>query len=268
MSHLSNEIKQLQQVELEILLEFKRICEKYNLTYFLVAGTLLGAVRHQGFIPWDDDVDVAMYREDFEIFKKVCKKELPKEYFLQTRETDPNYFMQIIRIRKHDTYVCENIFEHLNFHKGIYIDIFILEKMPKSDFLCDWIFKLQCALTDSVKLKLGLEVTYERTNKLRRFIFKIMQKMPLKLLYKVQDALLYFLHHLYCKCHYATLSGRHGYPREVYQKEWLEPPVTLIFEGHEFSVPAQWDKVLCNMYGDDYMKIPQKKEVHFTYFEL
>ena len=90
---MDQKLRQLQLVELEILNEFVRICDEYKLQYFLVGGTLLGAVRHQGFIPWDDDIDVAMPRQDYDSFAEICAKELKRQYFYQSADTDPNYFL-------------------------------------------------------------------------------------------------------------------------------------------------------------------------------
>ena len=82
---------ELQEVEFQLLKTFVEFCEKHNLKYFLVGGSALGAVRHQGFIPWDDDVDVALPREDYDRFIELGKKEFTGDVFLQTYETDPNY---------------------------------------------------------------------------------------------------------------------------------------------------------------------------------
>jgi lipopolysaccharide cholinephosphotransferase len=88
MSNSWTTLRDVQKVQLEILLEFDRICRKHGLKYLLFAGTLLGAVRHKGFIPWDDDIDVCMLRGDYERFLTVCKDELSAELFLQTTDTD------------------------------------------------------------------------------------------------------------------------------------------------------------------------------------
>lgn len=86
-----NDLRKMQLIELEMLLELDRICRKHNIIYFLSAGTVLGAVRHKGFIPWDDDLDTRMSRSEFEKFCKVCETELDtSRFFLQTDKTDPN----------------------------------------------------------------------------------------------------------------------------------------------------------------------------------
>lgn len=96
-------IRELQLTELQMLKAFDQICRKYNIKYIIDAGTLLGAVRYGGFIPWDDDVDVRMLRDEYERFCKACKKELNTDYFLQNNETDPGYRWGYARLLKNDT---------------------------------------------------------------------------------------------------------------------------------------------------------------------
>ena len=101
-------LRRLQQTEFEILKEFDRICKKHNIQYFLDSGTALGAARHKGFIPWDDDIDVGMLRSDYEHFLEICPKELEQKYFLQTIETDPGCPCLFAKIRKNGTIYQEN----------------------------------------------------------------------------------------------------------------------------------------------------------------
>lgn len=111
------------------------ICEKHDITYFLAYGTLLGAVRHKGFIPWDDDVDIAMPRDDYNRFKKVCKTELDEQYILQNHETEPSYWQGIsqIKVRKDGTLFEEPWVANLDVHKGVFVDIFVLYYAAKQN---------------------------------------------------------------------------------------------------------------------------------------
>ena len=92
-------IRDVQMIQLEILLEFDRICRKNNIKYQLFAGTLLGAVRHKGFIPWDDDIDVCLLRDDYEKFLDVCLRDLDPGFFLQTYETDEKCIGSMLKFR-------------------------------------------------------------------------------------------------------------------------------------------------------------------------
>lgn len=120
-------LKKIQHVELRILKIFDDICQRNNLNYFLLAGTLLGADEYKGFIPWDDDVDVIMPREDFEKFSKIAQKELPSDLFWQDIYTDnfPHFRMLFGKIRDKNSQMEKNN----NYHTGVFLDNFILEKI-------------------------------------------------------------------------------------------------------------------------------------------
>ena len=123
---------ELQKVEFDILKEFVRICDELNLTYFLVCGSALGAVKYQGFIPWDDDVDVALPREDYKIFCHKAQEMLPKHIFLQNHVTDSRYPMIFSKLRNSNTTYLEKSLSKLPINHGVYIDVFPLDGYPIS----------------------------------------------------------------------------------------------------------------------------------------
>lgn len=126
---LNFNLKKLQKVQLVILMEFDRICKEHNLNYQLFSGTLLGAVRHKAFVPWDDDIDVAMLRKDYNKFLKICKRKLDPQYFLQTHKTDKGYIHSFARIRKNNTLLLQKYWLEIDMHHGIFIDVFPLDKI-------------------------------------------------------------------------------------------------------------------------------------------
>lgn len=118
-------MRQMQLLQLDILKEFDRICRKHGLKYTLCGGSMLGAVRHKGFIPWDDDIDVTMLRDEYERFCAICRTELNQEkYFLQTMDTDPEYRLVYGRILLNGTAFVRAGQEHMKSRNGIFIDIF------------------------------------------------------------------------------------------------------------------------------------------------
>ncbi len=127
-------LEKLHDVEIEILDEFVRVCKKNNLKYFLVGGTLLGAVRHEGFIPWDDDIDIGMPREDYEKFLKVMEEKNSEKYTVFDSRYDENYFFQFGRLSLNGTYWSEYWDNQVPFKLGIHIDLFILDKVPENKF--------------------------------------------------------------------------------------------------------------------------------------
>ncbi|MBE6924924.1 MAG: LicD family protein [Ruminococcaceae bacterium] len=129
-------LKEIQACQLDILKTVADICDRHNIPYFLAAGTFLGAVRHKGFIPWDDDVDIYMEYSDIQKFKKVCKKELPPSLFYQDFETEPGSCWLFTKIRANNTFMPEIEAEKakkLPYHQGVWIDIFPLLKAADSE---------------------------------------------------------------------------------------------------------------------------------------
>ena len=132
--YVSSDTKSVWKVLLDLVEEVDRICRKYDIKYFLIAGSLLGAIRHKGMIPWDDDIDIALFREDYEKLEKVLPLELPSHMFMQTLATDPEYPTAHMKIRDSNTsgiypWAAE---KHLRYNMGIFIDVFALDGVPRT----------------------------------------------------------------------------------------------------------------------------------------
>ena len=128
------ELTKVKEVQIEIMEEFRRVCTTLNLRWYAGYGTALGAIRHQGFIPWDDDIDVVMPRKDYEIFCSEAQKLLPENYFVQNFETEKEYFQPFAKLRKSDTTFWEIGTKDDNINHGIYIDVFPLDGYPVGKF--------------------------------------------------------------------------------------------------------------------------------------
>ena len=124
-------LRQLQLAELDILLEIDRVCTENNIKYFLDSGTALGAVRHKGFIPWDDDIDICMMRDDYEKFIRLAPEKLSQKYFLQTLKTDPGYNKLHAKVRKNGTVFKEDANLMRNMNHGLFVDIYPFDYLPK-----------------------------------------------------------------------------------------------------------------------------------------
>ena len=143
-------LRQLQMLELEVLTEVDRICKKHHIHYNLVAGTLLGAVRHGGFIPWDDDADVAMLRKEYERFREVCATELDTtRYYFQDHKVTPGYRWGYGKLRVKDTLFLQIGREHMPYDQGVFIDIFPLDAVPDRQFMRS-IVNAECFLVRKV----------------------------------------------------------------------------------------------------------------------
>lgn len=133
---VSEKMKKVWNVELNNLVEFQRICEKFGLSYYAIAGTLLGAIRHKGFIPWDDDIDIGMPRKDYQRFLEVAPKELKSPLFLQTYKSERCFSSDMARLRNSNT-TGFTTWQGLNkTNKGIFIDIFPIDNEPDDEAIC------------------------------------------------------------------------------------------------------------------------------------
>ena len=262
-------LRRLQLLELKILLELKRICEKHHIQYFLMWGTLLGAVRHRGFIPWDDDIDVGMIRSEYIKFLTICNDELSQEYFLQTFESDRTYANSFAKLRLNDTEYPEQENKDLLYHKGIYIDIFPIDHIP-SNYLSRkvHIFKL-IALSQMCYIKYGYKI--KPTKLIRKVCYLGLQylskvfsktqviKMREKLLQKYNKRRTNFY-----MCSNLYLSGYLGNMPSCFPSEIFDQSLELEFEGIRFPVPADYSAYLERTYGDYMSPPPESKRTRHT----
>lgn len=253
----AGDLRNLQMAELEILLEFQRVCETLGLRYYLTAGTLLGAVRHKGFIPWDDDIDVAMPREDYDKLAQQGPKYIGAEYVYQEYRTEPNFPYYFAKLRKRGTKAEEPILRAIEMEQGIYIDIFPLDRCPDSDGRAALLFKGIELLDCAVLARVSTEFVCGYQKGYMRFLWNVLRHLPNGWIFALREGTRKLLGRGGKRL--CTAGGHHGYPREVYQPEWFAKTVELEFEGHSFPAPAGWDALLKNMYGD-YMTLPPQEE--------
>lgn len=254
---MDSKLRQLQLCELEILDEFVRVCEKYGLQYYLVGGTLLGAIRHQGFIPWDDDIDVAMPREDYDRFADVAAAELGPQFFYQCPETDPYYFLTYAKVRKNGTKIYEERFKNAQFHKGVFIDIFPLDFCPKPGLVCHLLFNVMAVMNYRGQVDSGEDYKpyWELSGKIGYAVLRLFSP---KNLTKARKQLLKLSRKLSCGDYWASYSGAYGYQREVYPTIWFQTG-KVVFEERTYNCPQKSNDILSQAYGSDYM-VPQRKK--------
>ncbi|BDU49689.1 LicD family protein [Haliovirga abyssi] len=254
-----SKLRQVQLIELRILKIFDDICKRNGIKYWLDFGNLLGAVRHKGFIPWDDDIDVTILYKDYKKLINILKKELPEDLFLQTLKSDKDFLdVELIKIR--DRYSNSNNNKSYKFHNGIFIDIFPLYKLPESNFLRFIQKRLYRLLISSRKKRLK----YEKLN--HRRVIRIVKGNIRKLLSKFitifieLDILEEKILNMYklTKKHIYSFSLHKNFS-EKFKKEDIFPLKELEYEKFNFFVPNNYDKYLKIEFGD-YMKLPPKEE--------
>ena len=241
-------LRRQQMRMLDILIEVDRICKKHDIPYWLSSGTLIGALRHSGFIPWDDDLDIEMMRKDYLRLMKVLPSELPEWLALQNDETDPNYFYFYAKVRDRRSRMLEqNGYDRLWKEQGIYIDIFPMEQHPiwlhkLTEKSVGHMYKIWRTSTDDDKAIKQVRRIFNMNN---RYLFPILRGF-LSLLIPLASFLI----------PRQIITSGMGIPfhNPRYSDE-IFPLTTHEFEGLQFPVPNDADAHLRHIFGD-YMQLP------------
>lgn len=261
---LNNErLKKIQRVELGILLYFDQFCKENDIEYFLGGGTLLGAIRHSGFIPWDDDVDVMMTRDNYNNFCKVAASEkLDGRFFFQVSDTDSEYHDYMAKLRLKDTaYATRNNLQFEKMEKGFFIDIFphdLTSNNRTIQRLHIFITKLTRSMVYHKWFNTPMQY-YGKYELICKIFTWIISFLSISLLEKIRDSVtVWFSHHnnsryLYDGC---GMHLDHG----AFDKTILDEKIMVEFEGYLFPVPKRFDEYLRFSYGNDYMKLPPEAE--------
>lgn len=250
-------LRKAQLKMLEILDVFDAICRKHNINYWLISGTLLGARRHGGFIPWDDDLDVAVLYEDYKRLLPILREELPESLKLHTKETHKDYWYYWAKIKDTKSRVHEKATQHFDFNEqGIFIDIFSLERMPSIKF-------------KQVADKFLLSVN--RYKKAKSLYEKIKYTIMVSFFPVVK--FLVSLMRLYAK--YLSSSKIYSYSYGIfyyskYNMKYFLPASEIMFEGKKYKAPNNVDGYLTDKYGPNFMDVPKaaNRRVHASKIEF
>ncbi len=240
-------LRRQQERMTEMLLVFDNICRRHDISYWLCSGTLLGCIRHGGYIPWDDDLDVEMMRSDYERLMHILPRELPEKYRLQNHDTDPGYFFCFAKLRDTHSLLEEtNRYDRMFKYRGIFIDIFPYEHItpPLHWLSCRTFGRVYKAmnnptLTDEQAMK-RVNRIYDVNHHLIFPILRLLSKLwPSKLL---------------------RYSPGIPYPNATYHDE-IFPLKQAKFEGHDMPIPYDTDSYLKRKFGN-YMQLPDLDNIH------
>lgn len=257
----SSQIKEIIRENLRALHDF---CEEHNLTYYLSDGTLLGAIRHKGMIPWDDDADVCMPRKDYDRLLTLVN-ELPDPYILGHFSLDKNYIYPFIKFMNKNTEIIE-MFGSIEYRAGVWVDIFPLDKTYKNIYLR----KLHFKLTNIVRVLFELKIReYQNPDKkenkakykvkkvIKRMIYLTLKPLSNNLLFKIMDKLASHLQNKKSNIVgnlYTFIGINASHDKVFFKSRFLTE-----FDGHKLYAPIGYDKYLSNLYGD-YMTPPPSSE--------
>lgn len=254
---ISEKMKKVWLVEMDILCELDRICKKYNIKYFADSGTLLGAVRDGGFIPWDDDIDIVMMRDDYERFIEVATGELKKPYFLQSVLSSENYSTRHIKIRNSDTTGIQINKMDREINHGINIDVFPLDYLPENKLVFAlFSFKLRCI---AKVLTRGIDYKYIKPKGIKSWIIGETSKFIFGLLGKEK---IYNKLHECSKKYNSRKTSKVGYisyslgkKKHIWDASCFDEAIMCPFEFIEIPIPKGYDSRLRVEYGDYNVKV-------------
>lgn len=251
----NNQVKQLHRCLIYIADEIDRICRINNIQYFLIAGTLLGAVRHKGIIPWDDDIDIGMLREDYNRFVEACKRDLGPRFSISEFNTEPSFGMPFTKIKLKGTRLVEEGCPK-DLDESLFVDVIPIDKMPEKRSSQ----MLQMFFTNTYKFLLlfncGYDMSSTRQHGAAVSIASVLSKLPKRLLasrlvrwqtrYNNTDSKTYI-----------NLCSSYPYGKEIFPYEALsdKPLKTMTFEGREYFVPHCVETILSQLYGN-YLDLP------------
>ena len=234
-----NNLKQLHSAILIIADEIDRICKKNSIAYTISSGTLLGAIRHKGFIPWDDDFDIEMLREDYDKFIQACKTDLDgSKFFLQTDETEKFYAFSFAKIQLNGTEILEEFSRNVPIQHGVFVDIFPLDNFPNNQKAL-FLIKYNYIIKNLIWIKCGYG-DYEHKKKVSYWIFKaVVLFISIEKLKKMRSNLLNKFNSK--KTDYVFISD---YPMHRRRRDWYYQLSDYYFEGRKYYGITNYDAYL------------------------
>lgn len=266
-------IEKIQTIDLDNLKILLRLFEKYNLRYYMLGGTFLGAIRHKGFIPWDDDIDIGMPRDDYEKFCKEYFKELPDYLIIENYKTNPEYRYYITRLLDTRTKVIELRNKKIQDYTYIAIDIFPLDGMPDNFFVR--YFRIYNILFHKMLISLSYIDTVDKKRKrnfFENFLIGIGERIRFSRLIdpnKEKEKINYLLqkNSFENSTYISNIMGAYR-EKEVMPKDIFQEGHSYLFSGVKLNGPVNYDEYLKRLYGD-YMKIPSESEIESkNHYEL
>ena len=258
-NNASDNLQKMQECQMEILKVFKKVCDEQGVTFYLAFGTALGAVRHHGFIPWDDDIDIYMKMEDIKKLDDI-QKNLPSNLFVQTRDKEQEYGLLIARIRDSHTTLIEEDHVDRDINHGVYIDIYPLFYCPESNL------KMKMIVGMSFLCRLfAYNAPPQNKGGASTFASKVLLKiLPEKTKRVIADKLYAYITGQPVSKYVSTFPDVSLGKR--FKDTWFKEPSVCEFEGESMPMPSNQVEYLTYEFGD-YMQLPpvEKRQIHHHY---
>lgn len=247
-------LKELRKAQLSMMDEIARVCDKYHLTYVLNYGSLLGAIRHKGFIPWDDDLDICMPRDDYEKFLEIGRKELKNGCYIYNNQDFHDCWFSMIKVMKKDTVFVRHPYRFGEEDgQRVFIDVWPLDNVPgPEEEAVRRMKKKKSILTRLLRLKIKARTGGELTT-IQKFRAILLKPVSEKKLIRMREKAVTKWRNQ--DTDYWISGGVYNYIKETMPKSWYIPTVTLPYEGHAYKFPGNYQEVLKHFYGN-YMQIP------------
>lgn len=261
-------LEKLKLTLIEMMRDIDQICKENELEYFLIGGTLLGAVRHKGFIPWDDDLDIAMPRKDYEKLIQIFKKNENNKYFLQSIETDKNYWLPFAKVRKRNTLFDDLPTRNVKSHRGIFIDIFPLddaydENNTKQNLKVKFAKLLKRIADFKTTAKVTKEISGLKKSIIKNVVAIMFKPISTHRLLKLQK---YIITNLADEdsLYFINVGSQYSFKKQTMPKSAYYPSTELKFESLTLKAPSEYIYFLERIYGKNYMELPpeDKRKTH------
>lgn len=265
---VTKETKKLWAVEMDLARHLLDVCKKHDLRIWATGGTLIGAVRHKGFIPWDDDMDFCMMRDDYNKLIEIGPKEFKDPYFFQSIYTEKHFWGGMIKIRRSNTAMIEKTYNiHKDFNRGIFIDVFILDAIPNDKNKLNKEFKKIKYLRRLLKnYRLVDSRNFSLSGKLKHAIVYAYVSLcgPMRIQNKIKSILSKnkISDNDFCGIlDFYALEGFDNTRIKYRDKKYFEETVMLPFHDMQIPAPKEYDKLLTDLFGD-YMKPVKGTQAH------
>ena len=253
-------LNRLHREILDVMDVIDNICKKKGLNYYIASGSLLGAIRHKGFIPWDDDLDITMPRPDFDKFIKLCDTDLPDGYYLDWITKNSNYYRLFAKVCKKNTLFSEKFSDDFYSEYGIFVDIFPLDDSfgysSKIEFRKKIIDKFKIMLSLKKQVAKGLHIKYLF---LKPFSVKFLHKMATKIM-QIDNSKI-------GTNFYVNYGSQYPIRKKTSLKKYYEKTIKVQFEDRYYSIPEGYVQILELTFGKNYMQIPpvEKRKTHYPH---